>query len=184
MKTAFKRLYKVAQRRINPSLLMSLMLLSWNQLPAHAELILSDVCRMGACGHIRFDGKTLLRDSGREQLYEVESAYRITVIGEEPVNNFRDLSKKYVLCSRTRPAVIYWSEYGERYEAHHLNPGEHPGSVMTGSQVIYWATCHNFVGPNFFSDEMRNRARDLGYPLNLRINQSFGDSLEEVLENL
>ncbi|PSF33891.1 hypothetical protein C7H19_19400 [Aphanothece hegewaldii CCALA 016] len=46
---------------------------------------------------------------------------------------------------------------------------------------IYWATCHNFIGPDFFSLEMTERARQLGYSLNLPSEQI---ELKDVLDIL
>ena len=37
--------------------------------------------------------------------------------------------------------------------------------------MLYWNTCHNFVGPDFFSARMTRKAKSLGYPLNLQRSQ-------------
>lgn len=150
------------------------------QLPAQAELILQSRCRMGECSEIWFGGKTLLEERGRERLYEIEIAYRSTPIGEEPNGPFYNQGKSYVLCSHSRPRHIFKDDDSERYHSVYLNPGVVPGAEYE-DHILYWTTCHNIVGPNFFSDEMRQRAIDLGYSLGLPFGSESGSSLEAIL---
>lgn len=58
-----------------------------------------------------------------------------------------------------------------------------PALAIIDMYPIYWATCHNFVGPDFFSEEMRNRATNLGYPRNenLEWNQFELTNIRDIL---
>ncbi|NJN60545.1 MAG: hypothetical protein HC795_02485 [Coleofasciculaceae cyanobacterium RL_1_1] len=161
---------------------LSLLLSSVVQFPAVAEIVLSGRCHMGQCTQMRFDRKVLLEDEAGEQLYAIETAYRLTPMGEEASGEFSETRRSYVRCSRTRPAYIFQVEGSEQYYSSHLNPGADPAGFAYEAQVLYWTTCHNIIGPDFFSDAMRDRAINLGYPLNLSEDQVSGDSLNEVLQ--
>ena len=56
-----------------------------------------------------------------------------------------------------RSGYVVWS----------LNPGGTPASFLEETYKIYWVTCHDIAGPDFFSEEMSAFARERGYPLDL-----------------
>lgn len=147
---------------------------------AQSELILQGRCHMGFCPEMRFDRKTLLEERGSERLYEIEVTSRVTPMGEEPSRAFAEPRKHYVFCSYSQPRLISLSD-AEGYVSTYLNPGGLPSGVDLEAHMLYWTTCHDIVGPDFFSDAMRQRASDLGYPLDLPLGFESGDSLEAVL---
>jgi hypothetical protein len=119
--------------------------------PAKADVILPARCHMGICGENRFIQKDVLRTWPME---------------EEPSGSYNEPRTSYVYCSTSRPAIVFESD--GIYYADLLNPG---GDDFYGYNMsdypVYWATCHNFVGPDFFSERMTANAIRLGYPLNL-----------------
>jgi hypothetical protein len=151
--------------------------------PSLAEIILPGRCYQGSCHETLFQGKTLLEQGPDGTLYAVEIARRRFRGGSEPTGDFEAVEEIYVYCSTTRPAYIRPESPGSSsYFAGFLNPGGQPIGASMSVYPIYWATCHNFVGPNFFSDEMRSRAVDLGYPLNLRESQINLSNPREILD--
>lgn len=138
-------------------------------LPASAELILSQWCRQGYCGETKYLGKTLVQQGQNGALYAVELARRSYPMDSTPPATFEPSETSYIYCSTSRPAYIFVAD--DTIYAHLLNPGGDWYGYNAGDYPIYWATCHNFVGPDFFSPEMTNRAIRLGYPLNLESDQ-------------
>jgi hypothetical protein len=147
---------------------------------AQAEIILPGRCHMGYCWENQFLGKTLLRtgnDAGK--LYSVKLASRDWEMGTSPSSSYGKPTVSYVYCSTTKPAYIFQAD--GTYFAHLLNPGGDWFGYNMSDYPIYWATCHNFVGPNFFSEEMTSRAIQLGYPLDLPSEQIELDNVLEIL---
>lgn len=150
-------------------------------LPAQADILLPGGCRMGECWENRFLSKELLRETSRGRLYLVEVDTRFWPMNSEPSNNWEPPWTAYVYCSTSRPAFISQGDTGEYY-ASLLNPGGDPFGYEMSSYPVYWAACHNFVGPDFFSEEMTARAIRLGYPLNLEANQIELRNVLEIME--
>ena len=87
-------------------------------------------------------------------------------MGSQPPNSFGKVEVSYVYCSTIRPAYIFNSDNIDY--AHLLNPGGDDWYGYNFSDYpLYWATCHNYVGLDFFSEEITSRAIKLGYSLNL-----------------
>lgn len=141
---------------------------------AQAQAIVPGRCHMGSCWEMIITRKTPIRQSEIGTLYEVMIGSREWPMSSaRPSLNSRPFEKaqtSYVLCSTRRPATIFRASEGDtsHYLAHLLNPdGQSYSGYNQGDYSIYWATCHNLVGPNFFSPEMVTRAIQLGYPGNL-----------------
>ncbi|MBE7383077.1 MAG: hypothetical protein F6J95_016895 [Leptolyngbya sp. SIO1E4] len=148
-------------------------------LPASGELILPGRCHMGICWDQKFLGKALIDQSANGKLYEVELAFRSWPMESEPPNTFETPDTSYVFCSTDRPAYIFESD--GTYFAHLLNPGGDWYGYNVSDYPVYWATCHNFVGPNFFSEEMTNRAIQLGYSLDLPSDQIELTNVRDIM---
>jgi hypothetical protein len=133
---------------------------------AFADVILPGRCHMGECWDSKFVGKELIKKGNLGTLYLVTTASRSWQIDSQPPINFQNPTTQYVYCSTTKPAYIFKTEDGIYY-AHLLNPGGDWYGYNQSDYPIYWATCHNIVGPNFFSEEMTARAKKLGYSTNL-----------------
>ena len=140
-------------------------------LPAEATVLLSAGCRMGFCTEVQFLSKRMIRSEPSGKLYEIKTAARSWPLQDNAPNErqvpFSDRSTSYVFCSTQRPAYIFDNPDGGYY-AHLLNPdGKSFFGYNQSSYSLYWVTCHNFVGPNFFAPEMEAKATQLGYPGNL-----------------
>lgn len=150
-------------------------------LPAFAELILPGRCpHMGMCWENKFLKKTLLEKGRDGTLYSVELAGRSWRIESQPPDTFEPTRTSYVYCSKTRPAFIFKTD--GKFIAHLLNPGGDWYGYNQSDYPVYWATCHNFVGPDFFSEVMKNRAIQLGYPLNLPSEQMDLNNVRDILK--
>ncbi|MDJ1185538.1 hypothetical protein [Roseofilum casamattae] len=143
-------------------------------------------CHMGICWDNQYRGKTLLYQGKGDRLYSVELAFRSWEMGAEPPNIFEAPRTIYAYCSTAKPALIFpedSSNSDSGYIAHLLNPG---GDDWAGYNMddypIYWLTCHNIVGPDFFSEEMSDRALQLGYPLNLPSESLTLDRWRDIIE--
>ncbi len=136
-----------------------------NRKAPKSSIILLDRCHMGQCGDSKFIEKTLLKTSPNGKLYSVKTAYRSWAMGSQPPNSFGKVQVSYVYCSKIKPALIFNSD--NTYYAHLLNPGGDWYGYNFSDYPIYWVTCHNFVGPDFFSQEITSRAIKLGYSLDL-----------------
>ncbi|OUC13019.1 MAG: hypothetical protein B0A82_19190 [Alkalinema sp. CACIAM 70d] len=145
-----------------------------------ASPILPGRCHMGTCWDSQFISKTVVDKTDRGTLYRVQIAHRSWPMESDPSDNFGEPQTNYVLCSTQKPAYIFESD-GTVY-AHLLNPGGDWFGYNQGDYPVYWATCHNFVGPNFFSDEMTEKARSLGYPLDLPSDQIELTKVTDILE--
>lgn len=146
--------------------------------PAQAEVILPESCRMGECWQSKLIAKNILKRNQLGTLYSVHLAARSWQQESPPPLEFAQVRTDYVFCSTVKPALIF--ELEGDYFAHLLNPGGDDYSGYNQDDYpIYWATCHNLVGPDFFSEEMTNRARKWGYTLNLPSEQI---TLKNVLE--
>lgn len=145
------------------------------------RLVLPGRCQMGECWDNKFVEKMLLKVGPNGTLFSVKTASRSWQMGSQPPNSFGQAEVSYVYCSRTKPAYIFNHEH--TYYAHLLNPGS--GDFFGYNQSdypIYWATCHNFVGPDFFSEEMTSRAIKLGYSLNLSSDQIELNNVLEIMK--
>jgi len=72
----------------------------------------------------------------------------------------------YVICSTSKPAYLFRASAGSssNYLAHRLNPdGQSYYGYNMSDYSIYWATCHNLVGPVYFSPMMVTQSIRLGY---------------------
>jgi len=167
--------------KISPLAVLSTIALT--ALPASAEIILNVGCYMGnVCYQSRYHGKTFLEQGENGRLFSVETSTR-TIHNEEGgrVSAFGPRKTSYVYCSTTRPTYIFRFDSG--YAAHFLNPGSPDSeySYMRGSYPVYWTTCHNLVGPVFFSEAMTRRAINLGYSLGLHTDHVNLSNPREIL---
>lgn len=124
--------------------------------------------------------KTLIQSGSSGKLYSVEIATRSWPMGSQPSSPFGSPRTNYVYCSTKKPAYLFNSE--GTYYAHLLNPGGDWYGYNMSDYPIYWATCHNLVGPDFFSERMRATARKLGYPLNLPSEQIELTNVLDILD--
>jgi hypothetical protein len=156
---------------LKTSIISGLGLLCFLAQPAFAEVILQEYCRQGGCFQTKFIRKTASQQSATGTFYTIETASRSWRDTEQPRNNWSEPNISYANCSTTRPAYIFRTE--DTYYVHRLNPGSSfDPFFIQASQEMYWVTCHNFVGPfRGPNTSMTERARQLGYPLNLEINQ-------------
>lgn len=145
--------------------------------PVWADVILPGRCHMGECWESKLLRKNVLKKGSNGTLYEIRTASRSWPMDSQPSSNFGEPSVSYVYCSTTKPAYIFKAD--DTLYAHLLNPGGDYGGIDQSDYPIYWATCHNFVGPDFFSEEMTQRAKKLGYPLDLPSEQI---ELKDVLD--
>lgn len=145
-----------------------------------AEIILPGRCYQGNCHETLFQGKTLLEQGLDGSLYVVEIARRSFRGGSEAVGDFGATEEVYVYCSTTQPAYIRSeSPSSNSYLVSFLNPGGQPSGAFMSVYPIYWTTCHNLIGPEFNIDE--NRAREMGYPLNIRESQTTIEDPRDIL---
>jgi len=149
-------------------------------MPAFAELILPGRCHMGRCWEHKFLKKTLLEKGRDGKLYAVELAGRSWPTESKPPATFEPPQTSYVYCSTTRPAYIFEIE-GKNY-AHLLNPGGDWFGYNVSDYPVYWATCHNVIGPDFFSKAMKSRATQLGYSMNLPSEQLELNNVRDILK--
>ncbi len=149
-------------------------------LPALADLILPGRCQMGTCWDTKLYRKKLIEKGKDGTLYSVDIATRSWKMGNEAPANFGASYSNYIYCSNTKPAYIFKSQ--NKYYAHFLNPGGDWYGYNISDYPIYWVTCHNFVGPNFFSKEMKDKAIQLGYPLNLPSEQKELNQVRDILK--
>lgn len=147
--------------------------------PGLADIILPGRCHMGWCSESKLLEKTLLKKGSNGTLYSIKTVGRAWKMGTEPTNDYGNERINYVYCSKTKPAYIFKSE--STYIAHLLNPGGGWSGYNQSDYPAYWATCHNFVGPNFFSEEMTARAVQLGYTLKLPQEQIELNNLLEIM---
>lgn len=148
--------------------------------PVLAEIVLHGRCHMDECWDQKFLGKTLLKSSSDGRLYSVKLAPRSWPMNSSPPSRFGPAETGYVYCSATKPAFIFRAD--GIYYAHLLNPGGDWYGYNVSDHRVYWTTCHNFVGPDFFSEEMRSRAIQLGYPLNLPSEQIELNNVLEIMD--
>lgn len=138
-----------------------------------AEVIINGQCRQGECIQLKYLSKTILKQTNNYQLYSIKTQNRILSWEDREKKqnpSFDNPELSYVFCSRKAPAYIFKTEENN-YRANLLNPGGDWFGYNYESIQLYWITCHNIVGPDFFSDEMTARAISIGYPLNLESEQ-------------
>jgi len=154
--------------------------------PALANIVISGNCPRDMCLDQQFLGKTLLRRGSDGSLFSVQVATREWSRLFDQPGAFGPPQTEYFYCSTSRPAVIYPTEDGG-FSVTTLNPGRNPAelgyysSFQSWAYQLYWVTCHNFVGPEFFSEEMTRRAVQLGYPLNLTKRRFDISNLDEIV---
>lgn len=157
------------------SCLISGAIIGLNNEVASARSILFTRCHGHYCLEIKSVKKTFLKNGPNGKLYSIKQIRRnypdgSLTGGKISKGKFReDKEPSYVYCSTSKPAVI--SKHNNSYLATILNPGGDVYGYNTESNVLYWNTCHNFVGPDFFSARMSRKAKSLGYPLNLQHGQ-------------
>lgn len=164
------KLFQTVHLKINLTLLVFASSITY-QPKTLAEIIINGWCRQGECSQIKFLSKTSLRSNQFFTLYSIKTAHRILRWEDrkkETSPKFSSPNISYVFCSTEKPAYIKSKTEGENeYTADLLNPGTDASGYNYESYQLYWTTCHNIVGPNFFSEEMTAKAISLGYPLNL-----------------
>lgn len=146
---------------------------------ALADILLPAGCRYEACAYNRYLGKTLIDENSGGKLYEVELQTEIRSWETNDLLEVQSSSKSWVYCSTQKPAYIFESD--GKYIAHLLNPGGDYFMYNQSGYPVYWTTCHNFVGPTFFSEEMTNRAVQLGYSLNLSSDQIDLRNIRDIM---
>lgn len=157
------------------SCLISGALIGLNNGIASARSILFKSCHGHYCLEIKSVKKTFLKNGRNGKLYSIKQIRRdypdgSLTGGKISKGKFReDKEPSYIYCSTSKPAIIY--KGNNSYSATILNPGGFIDSASKVSNVLYWNTCHNFVGPDFFSARMTRKAKSLGYPLNLQGSQ-------------
>jgi len=145
--------------------------------PVLANIVLPGRCHMGECWEQKFLGKKPLKSGPNGKLYSVKLTSRSWPMASQPSGRFGRVQTSYVYCSKTRPAYVFRNE--GIYYAHLLNPGGDWYGYNRSDYPVYWATCHNLVGPDYFSEKMTIKARKLGYSLDLPSDQI---ELKNVLE--
>lgn len=169
--------------RVNPKQIVSgIKPHDWytKQSDSKSSIALPGRCHMGQCWDNKFIGKSLLKSDTNDELYLVKIASRSWSIDSQPPDNFEQVKTSYVYCSTTKPAYIFNTD--NTYYAHLLNPGSDWYGYNQSDYPIYWTTCHNFVGPDFFSEEMTARAIKLGYSLNLSSDQIELNNPLEIMD--
>jgi hypothetical protein len=137
---------------------------------AGADVVVPGRCHMGHCWETKIFRKQPLQQTASGTLYAIETGSRDWSM-EQPRPSERQLpfqqrDLSYVFCSRLRPSYIFKAD--GKYYAHLLNPdGKSYYGYNQSDYPIYWATCHNLVGPDFFSERMVTKSIQLGYPGNL-----------------
>jgi hypothetical protein len=130
--------------------------------------IVQSGCRQGECWEMQVLGIRLERKTPRGQLYRIVVGRRSWPMDGKPPSQFAERSQDYVYCSRTRPAYIFRDPTGSGYLAHLLNPGGEYFGYNQHSYPIYWGVCHGISNLEVvFSPAMTQKAKQLGYPLNL-----------------
>ena len=150
-------------------------------IPALANILLPAGCRFEVCVRNRYLGKTLIDEDTDGKLYEVQLQTEIRSWETDELLEAQSPRKNWVYCSTARPAYIFESAASDTYTAHLLNPGGDYFGYNQAGYPIYWTTCHNFVGPNFFSEEMTNRAIQLGYSLDLPSEQIELTNVQDIM---
>lgn len=150
------------------------------QVPARAEFLLPQSCRMGQCWETKFISKEILRTGNEGKLYKIHTSQRTWKVQSDPPNTSTPRQAEYVYCSTTKPAFIFPVE--GKYIAHLINPGKDWYGYNRPSHIRYWATCHNFVGPDYFNQSMTLNAIRLGYSLKLPSEQIELSNPLEIME--
>lgn len=147
---------------------------------AQAEFLLPRSCRMGQCWETKFISKELFRTGNKGKLYKIQTSQRTWKGQANPPDTFTPRPPAYVYCSTIKPAFIY--PFNGKFVAHLINPGKDWVSSNRPSHIRYWATCHNFVGPDYFSNTMTMNAVRLGYSLQLSSEEIDLNSPLDIME--
>jgi len=169
----------------------TLSLISASPLPVESQTVIPGQCGMDECFEMQIEKRRPLFTNSIGTLNEVRVSTRSWKYSlssnHSPKQPMRHEARQsadgilfgrpkisYVLCSTSKPAIIDegGEQYGSNYAASLVNPnGIAPASVFRSAHQLYWAVCHNLVGPNYFTDEMVSTSIRLGYPGNLPENQ-------------
>ena len=133
--------------------------------------IVQSGCRQGQCWESQVLGTRLVQKTPRGELYQITVGRRSWAMGGKPPSQFAERSQDYVYCSRTRPAYIFPNPAGGGYLAHLLNPGGEAFGYNQNAYPVYWGVCHGIYKQDVFSPAMTQKAKQLGYSLNLTSDQ-------------
>ena len=145
--------------------LLALALAILTAITARAAEVYRGRCAMDVCAWFLIQEKNIVASDKNGALFRV-TVQRFTTRranDRPPPRKAWESSDGYVLCSKTRPAVLFQSD-GE-WLAHILAPGQpnaYAGYNLT-SHVQYFAVCHG-VGLPAIDEPMIAKARALVYP--------------------
>ncbi len=146
-------------------------------------LMVQSGCRQEECWEMQVLGIRLAQKTAQGQLYQITVGRRFWPIEGQPPRQFTERSQDYVYCSRTRPAYIFRDPAGPGYVAHLLNPGGDYFGYNQNSYPVYWGVCHGIANPDVvFSPAMTQKAKQLGYPLNLPSQQIILRRATDILK--
>lgn len=136
-------------------------------------------CHMGECVELHYQGKSLVKEVGNEKLYKIEVQTYLSPMGNYEGGEFwPKAASEMVLCSTERPLLVHQESVGDPYNINQLNPGPNPPGYLMEAHMLYWMTCHDEAGPDFFTLAMEEKAQGLGYPLNLTTDQNESEFFE------
>ena len=133
--------------------------------PARAAEVHRGRCAIDVCAWFLIQEKNIVASDKNGALFRVTLQRFTTRRANDrpPPRKAWEVSEGYVLCSKTRPAVLFQS--GGEWLAHILAPAQpsaYAGYNLT-SHVQYFAVCHG-VGLPAIDEPMLAKARALGYP--------------------
>lgn len=145
---------------------------------AEAVIQLPESCRMGSCLRTTVESKEALRSNSFGTLYLVNTSGiqypapndadpGLAAQDYERFVNFygtdlvSDTSQTYVFCSKELPSVMFESEGS--YRVDRLAIFESSFGSNRSSYQQYLATCHNLVGPDYFSLDVYSLLLREGY---------------------
>ncbi len=144
--------------------------------------IVQSGCQQGQCWESQVLGIHLEQQSPQGKLYRVTMGRRSWPLEGKPPAQFSQRTQDYLYCSRTRPAFIFRNPTGAGYLAHLLNPGGEFFGYNQNAYPIYWGVCHGVYNQDVFSPAMTQKAKRLGYSLNLPSDQIALPRLVDFLE--
>jgi len=150
--------------------------------PQGGKPIVQSGCRQGECWESQVLGTRLAQKTPRGQLYQITVGRRSWPMDGKPPSQFAVRSQDYVYCSRTRPAHIFRNPAGAGYLAHLLNPGGEAFGYNQNAYPVYWGVCHGIYNQDVFRPAMTQKAKQLGYPLNLPSEQIALPRVVDILE--
>ncbi|APB33384.1 hypothetical protein GlitD10_1064 [Gloeomargarita lithophora Alchichica-D10] len=144
--------------------------------------IVQSDCRQGQCWESQVLGTRLEQQTPQGRLYQVTVGRRSWPMDGKPPAQLGERSQDYVYCSRTRPAFIFRNPAGAGYLAHLLNPGGESFGYNQNAYPVYWGVCHSVYNQDVFSPAMTQKAKQLGYPLNLSSDQIGLPRVADILQ--